>query len=190
VQVLVGFATAQGSTQGIAQRIAQGLSRRGLVVDLRSMGDVAEVSCYDAAVLGSAVHGGLWLAEGSDFVEHHAAVLRARPVWLFSVSTVGDEESMFPPRVTKRFRAMRGEPKEIAALRTAIGARGHRNFAGVIAPSDWPPTGRAFFRLVGGRYGDHRNWPAIDAWACSIAEDLGFVQDASSRNVTPEMGAV
>ncbi|WP_223281107.1 hypothetical protein [Streptomyces antnestii] len=34
------------------------------------------------------------------------------------------------------------------------------------------PGGRAMFRLMGCRYGDHRDWQAIDAWADGIAEDL------------------
>jgi hypothetical protein len=29
-----------------------------------------------------------------------------------------------------------------------------------------------FSRATGGRYGDHRNWPAIDAWADLIALQL------------------
>ncbi len=45
-------------------------------------------------------------------------------------------------------------------------------FAGAVARSHWPATGRAFFRATGGRYGDHRNWPAIDAWADRIAAQL------------------
>jgi hypothetical protein len=28
---------------------------------------------------------------------------------------------------------------------------------------------------MGGRYGDHRNWPAIDDWAAGIAADLAAV---------------
>jgi menaquinone-dependent protoporphyrinogen oxidase len=47
-----------------------------------------------------------------------------------------------------------------------------RQFAGAIARSHWPATGRAFFRATGGRYGDHRNWPAIEAWADLIAAQL------------------
>ena len=50
------------------------------------------------------------------------------------------------------------------------------DFAGAIARSHWPATGRAFFRAIGGRYGDHRNWPAIDAWADHIAAQLRQVK--------------
>jgi menaquinone-dependent protoporphyrinogen oxidase len=79
---------------------------------------------------------------------------------------------MFPPRVANRLRALRKETPEVAEMRRLMHSREHRNFAGVIARSHWPAAGRAFFRATGGRYGDHRNWPAIDAWADLIAAQL------------------
>lgn len=169
MSVLIAFATSRGSTQGIAERIATRLRAEGVDADARSVGDVDDISAYDAVVLGSAIHGGLWLPEASAFARNNAAQLRQRPAWLFSVSSIGDEESMFPPRAADRLRAMRKETKELIELRAALGGREHRNFAGAIARSDWPAPARAFFRAMGGRYGDHRNWTAIDAWADRIA---------------------
>jgi menaquinone-dependent protoporphyrinogen oxidase len=170
--VLMAFATSRGSTQGIAERLAGRLRRHGIATEVRAVSDSVDIARYDAVVLGSAVHAGKWLTEGRTFALQNAAVLRQRPNWLFSVSTVGDQESMFPPGVSKKFRAMRKETAEIAALREAVHSREHRNFAGAISRSDWPAAGRAFFRAAGGRYGDHRNWPAIDAWADTIATQL------------------
>jgi len=79
---------------------------------------------------------------------------------------------MFPARIASRMRAWRKETPELAELRRLLDPREHRNFAGAIERSHWPPAGRAFFRATGGRYGDHRNWPAIDAWADRIAAQL------------------
>jgi menaquinone-dependent protoporphyrinogen oxidase len=70
---------------------------------------------------------------------------------------------------------MKKETPELAALRSAIDPREHRNFAGAIARTDWSAAGSAFLRIMGGRYGDHRNWPAIDDWAGGIAADLAAV---------------
>jgi len=170
--VLVAYATDHGSTRGVADRIAGRLQLRGVGAEARAVADVLEVSRYEAVVLGSAIHGGKWLPAARQFADRNAALLRERPVWLFSVSTVGDEESMFPPRVANRLRAWRKETPEVAEMRRRLHPREHRNFAGAIAPSHWPATGRAFFRATGGRYGDHRNWPAIDAWADLIAARL------------------
>jgi menaquinone-dependent protoporphyrinogen oxidase len=35
-----------------------------------------------------------------------------------------------------------------------------------------PLWGRLFYRLTGGRPGDHRDWPAIEAWGEEIARAL------------------
>lgn len=169
MRVLVAYATDHGSTRGVADRIAAQLQRHGVDADSQAVADVLGVSRYEAVVLGSAIHGGKWLPAARQFADRNAAPLRERPAWLFSVSTLGDEESMFPPRVANRLRAMRKETPEVAELRRLLHPREHRNFAGAITRSHWPATGRAFFRATGGRYGDHRNWPAIDAWADRIA---------------------
>jgi menaquinone-dependent protoporphyrinogen oxidase len=169
MDLLVAYASDHGSTQGVAERLACRLRIRGIEAQARSVTAVESVAGYDGVVLGSAVHGGSWLAEATWFADRNAADLRRRPTWLFSVSTVGDEESMYPRRVAKRLRR---EPTGLPALRDTLRCRGHRSFAGAIARSDWPSIGRLFFRAVGGRYGDHRTWPPIDAWADAIAEQL------------------
>jgi menaquinone-dependent protoporphyrinogen oxidase len=170
--VLVAYATDHGSTRGVADRIADRLRRRGFDAEARAAADVLDVSRYEAIVLGSAIHGGKWLPVARQFADRNAVPLRDRPVWLFSVSTLGDEESMFPPRVAARLRTWRKETPEVTEMRRLLHPREHRNFAGAITRSQWPASGRAFFRATGGRYGDYRNWPAIDAWADLIAAQL------------------
>jgi menaquinone-dependent protoporphyrinogen oxidase len=172
MMVLVAYATDHGSTRGIAARIADRLRQQGVDAKALAVADVAEVSGYEAVVLGSAIHGGKWLPEALQFADRNAGPLRERPVWLFSVSTLGDAESMFPPQVANRLRAMRKETPEITQLRRLLHPREHRNFAGAITRSHWAAAGRAFFLATGGRYGDHRNWPAIDAWGDLIASQL------------------
>ena len=170
--VLVAYATDHGSTRGIADRIADRLQQQGIHAKACSLADVLEVSRYEAVVLGSAIHAGKWLPVARQFADRNAEPLRERPVWLFSVSTLGDEESMFPPPVANRLRALRKETPEMTEMRRLLHPREHRNFAGAIERSHWPASGRAFFRATGGRYGDHRNWPAIEAWADLIASQL------------------
>ena len=143
--VLVAYATGHGSTRGIAARITDRLRQRGTDARACAVADVPEVPGYEAVVLGGAIHGGKWLPEGQ-FADRNAAPLRERPVWLFSVSTLGDQESMFPPRVASRLRALRKETPEMTQLRRLLHPREHRNFAGAITRSHWPATGRAFFR--------------------------------------------
>jgi menaquinone-dependent protoporphyrinogen oxidase len=170
--VLVAYATDHGSTRGVAVRIADRLRQRGVDARACAVADVPDISGYEAVILGSAIHSGKWLPEAARFADRNTTALRERPVWLFSVSTLGDEESMFPRLVTDRMRALRKDTPEMTQIRRQLHARDHRNFAGAVTRSDWPATGRAFFLAAGGRYGDHRNWPAIDAWADLVAAQL------------------
>lgn len=176
--VLVAYATCHGSTRGVAERLGSRLVSKGLDTDVRAVSDVGDVTAYAAAVLGSAVHGGKWLPEAVAFVRRWGPTLHGRPIWLFSVSTLGDEEAMFNSAIAKRLRAMRKETPELLELRRIVAPVEHRNFAGAIAASDWPLTGRLFFKAVGGRYGDHRNWSAIDAWGDRIAARVVALADA------------
>ena len=50
--------------------------------------------------------------------------------------------------------------------------RDHRNFAGAIKKGDWSRVGDVFLRVLGGRFGDYRDWADIDAWADAIAAGL------------------
>ena len=120
MRVLVAYATDHGSTRGVADRIAGRLQQRGVDAEARAVAEVLEVSSYEAIVFGSAIHGGKWLPSARQFADRNAASLRERPVWLFSVSTVGDDESMFPDRVANRLRAWRKETPEVAELRRPL----------------------------------------------------------------------
>jgi menaquinone-dependent protoporphyrinogen oxidase len=160
--VLVAYATAHGSTTGVAQAVAEQLSQAGLLVDVRAADDVSDVRAYDASVLGSAIHNGRWLTPASELLTEIGRGPR-RPLWLFSVCTVGETTSFLGPRLSRLARRARKLPPDVAAL----GAP-HRFFAGVIEKSHWNAVGRLFFLATGGRYGDHRDWADIEQWAMDI----------------------
>ncbi|MGZ4169814.1 MAG: flavodoxin domain-containing protein, partial [Solirubrobacteraceae bacterium] len=69
-------------------------------------------------------------------------------------------------------RLMLKEPRDIAEIKNAVHPRDYRVFAGAIEKHQWPLASRMFFHAFGGRLGDNRNWPEIDAWADAIAETL------------------
>ncbi|WP_406404276.1 flavodoxin domain-containing protein [Streptomyces sp. NBC_00879] len=166
MNLLVGYATAHGSTREIAERLGARLGETGLKADVRSMADVEDADAYEAFVLGSAVHGQAWLAPAKDFLRRNGELLGARPVWIFSVGMPG---------------ALRGPCKRMADaekpaitrdLPGSIPYQGHRLLSGVITRDQLPFTGRVAFRLMGCRYDDFRDWPAVDAWAAEIAREL------------------
>ncbi len=167
----MSYASAHGSTTEIAERIAERLQAAGHEAELSSAAPSIDLDRFDAVVVGSAIHGGAWLPAAVALVSRWAE-LPGRPVWLFSVSSVGDTTSVFGPRVTRRMRQSRSEPRQITQFRKQLDLAGHRSFAGVVKPSDWGLVGDLFVRALRGRYGDHRDWSDIEAWADSIAAAL------------------
>jgi Flavodoxin len=179
MNVLVGFASAHGSTRGVAEAIAGRLAEAGLAAAARSVDDIDTIHGYDAVVLGSAIHDRSWLPQATTFVQNHIVELGASPVWLFSVSSIGDTTSFFAPKVARLMRRMRSEPKQVAGFRRTISVRGHRNFAGAIERAHWDLAGHLFLKTFGGSYGDHRDWQDIDAWAHGIARQLLAVEETT-----------
>lgn len=166
VNVLVGYATAHGSTRAIAERTAAVLRRSGLTAEARPVVEVEDAAAYGAFVLGSAVHGQSWLRPARDFAEEHLDLLVARPVWLFSVG--------MPAALRGPWRRM--APREVPVIEKGLPPRlvyrSHRLFSGVVGRNHLPVTGRLLFRLVGGRFGDFRDGEAVDAWAAGISGEL------------------
>jgi menaquinone-dependent protoporphyrinogen oxidase len=154
MRVHVGYASAHGSTQGIAERIAAGLTASGANVTCVSVEPSVDVGGYDAVIVGSAIHGGQWLPPARNFVRHRSSDLAGRPGCSASAA-VGETSSAFSPSVARRMRSLRKEPEDVRDLRAAVGGRGHHDFAGRVEPAHWGPAGRVFMRMAGGRYGDH-----------------------------------
>lgn len=164
--VLVAYASVHGSTRGIAERIASRLAEHGVEAECLSVDQVKAVDAYDSAVVGSAIHSQAWLPEARQFVTDNAAALWARPVWLFSVGMPGALG-----RPLRRWARVEG-PKVVSPINRTIGSRGEHLFTGAVRPQQFPPLSRAIFRLMGGHWGDYRDWAEIDAWADSIADAL------------------
>ncbi|MEU6536365.1 flavodoxin domain-containing protein [Streptomyces sp. NPDC047000] len=164
--VLVGYATAHGSTREIARRIGSRMRTAGVEAEVLPLDAVHDVSGYDAFVVGSAVHGQKWLAPARDFVRRPDLAAGSRPVWLFSVGMPGALRGPWKRLMDKELPVIESD------LAAPITVRAHRLFSGVIRPGHLNRTGRLRFRLMGCRYGDHRDWPEIDTWADQIAAFL------------------
>lgn len=165
--MLVCYATAAGSTRGIAERIADRIRS-----DLRAAGHASEVPCwpagadldadgFDVLVLGSAVHDMAWLPDATAFLERAAGT--GTPAYVFSVGSVE------PGGFLTRLLVARERTTIERAFPPGFTPRDHAVFRGVVVTTGVPLWGRVFWRLIGGRPGDHRNWPAVEAWADGIA---------------------
>lgn len=175
-RVLVGYASSGGSTRAVAEFIAARLRVHSVLVDAVNLDERPAVDGYDAVVIGSAIHGRALLPAAESFVLRHADALRVRPVWLFSLG-------MGPSLRGPIGRLLRNAvPPRIAELCELVGPRDYRAFAGVMPRGDSPLLARFLLWLCGGRYGDFRDWPAIDRWTADIASYLHVAVPAEEHS--------
>jgi menaquinone-dependent protoporphyrinogen oxidase len=98
----VFFATREGHTSRIAERVAAGLRGHGFDAEARNVADqpaALSLDSYAAAVLAASVHIGKHEAEMVDFVKRHLAELENLPSAFLSVSLTeaGAEAPHAPP---------------------------------------------------------------------------------------------
>ena len=177
-RVLVGYATAAGSTAGIAERVAATLREQGCEVDCRPVGPDLELAGFDAFIVGSAVHDMAWLRPAVDVLGRLPT--DGRPVWCFSVGGMQPSGAVRRRMTTLELR--RVEEGFPAGFR----ARGHRFFGGIVVTTGLPLWGRLFLWAMCGRPGDHRDWPAVEGWAGEIAGALTGTSGGPDAEEGPE----
>ena len=104
------YATREGQTRRITERIAAWLQAQGLAVDLRNIrlgADPGDLFRYSAVLLAASVHGGRHEPEIVRFVKLHREQLDSMPTWFFSVtlSQAGAQRTGDPPERHKQFVA-------------------------------------------------------------------------------------
>jgi menaquinone-dependent protoporphyrinogen oxidase len=166
--VLVTYGSRHGATKGIAERIATTLAAEDIEATVLPVEAVRDAAGYDGYVIGSAVYATHWLGPVKSFVHHHRGILRQHPVWLFSSGPLSDEPAELAD----------ARPRDIPELEHEIDARGHQVFAGAWQ-RDAPAVGlleTVMHAIPAARdalpAADHRDWPAIDAYARAVAGEL------------------
>lgn len=160
-KILVTYASAMGSTAGVAAAIGKTLAEGGLAVDVKPMQEVQDLASYRAVVAGSAIHSQRWLPEAMQFVQTHRAALASKPFAAFLVCmTLAIRNAHYRESVATWLEPVRGLVRPVS----------EGLFAGVLNVNQIPSFGdRLKFRLsvllgVWGE-GDHRDWNAIRDWA-------------------------
>jgi menaquinone-dependent protoporphyrinogen oxidase len=176
MDVLVAYASCHGSTAGIAERLAARIGAHGATTAVRRVDTVESLDGIDAVVLGAPVYDQSWPPEALEFVRTRGAECRALPLWLFSVGSFGDSGRPLGLLTHK-------EPRGIDATLETLRPREYRVFRGVIRKHQWPFWSRLLFHLFGGRFGDHRDWSAIEGWGDEIGT---AVCGAPARQVANE----
>lgn len=170
MRVLIVYGSVHGSTAEVARFIADALAARGIEAVVTAAAQAPPLDGYDAVILGSAVHNGLWLPEMEAFVRKSRTMLSGKPLYLW-LSCVRAIEPGGYAYVTNNYLPN--------LLSRTLSFRRIGIFAGkvdkaTINPEEaWTLTFRYDgagdpFRLAG----DHRDWASIRAWAERIADDL------------------
>jgi menaquinone-dependent protoporphyrinogen oxidase len=165
MSILITYATAKGSTREIAERMAERREAFGRPVECLPAKEVRTTSLpnYSAIIVGSAIHFDSWLYPACFFIRINAATLKAKPVWAFSVGMTGHEAF----RVDEELRIDRWIRKIVPDL------RGHKLFQGRFYQQDLGWFLRWVFKKRGMvRWGDERNWEAIEAWADGVGKEI------------------
>jgi menaquinone-dependent protoporphyrinogen oxidase len=164
-RILVTYASRLGSTAGVAEAIGHTLIESGAEVDVRPMEEVSDLTLYSAVVAGSAIRGKQWLPEAMCFLQAHQAALRQKPfaAFLVCMTLAMKNGEAYRPAVVEWLAPVAALAKPVSKGAFA----GTLDISKITSFSD-----RLKFRLsvMFGvwKEGDHRDWPAIRAWAASL----------------------
>jgi menaquinone-dependent protoporphyrinogen oxidase len=163
-RTLVAYASRAGSTAEVAEAVGQVLRDLGVDVDVRSVKEVADVSDYDALILGSAIWAGKPLPEMLRFAAKHRDAMSGIPVAYFIQCDLLRE---YTPA---HRQAALGYVAPLRKLHEPVSVglfAGRRDFSNVHPLLTW--VLKHVFRLV---EGDFRDWEQIRAWAATVAAQL------------------
>ncbi|HVU13348.1 MAG TPA: flavodoxin domain-containing protein [Phototrophicaceae bacterium] len=173
MKILVAYATAHGSTAEVAQFIGRVLSTYNAEVTVANVADIQNVKGYDAYVLGSAIHAGLWLQEMCIFTDRFADALAQKPSY-FWVSCIRALEDNGRKHALKYY--FDNKLLESFDLRKQGVFAGKLNVNEITRHEQWFLVANYDGKLTTGNINqDYRDWKAIAAWTNSVANDLELV---------------
>jgi menaquinone-dependent protoporphyrinogen oxidase len=164
--VLVAYATKYGSTQEVAEAIAETLRGCGLAVECHPAAKVGSVEGYAAVVLGAPLYIGAWHKDALNFLSSHQAALAGMPVAIFALGPVSADEKERQGSLEQLNKVLAKFPW-LKPLRVAMVAgkydparlRFPDNLLGALPASP----------LHNMPAKDSRDWAAIRAWAADLA---------------------
>jgi menaquinone-dependent protoporphyrinogen oxidase len=169
--ILVTYYSVRGSTKEIAERIGSVLSTNiaaPSTVEVLPMEQVVDLSKYSFVIIGSPVHGFVWVEYASSWLSVNSAALSNSAVWAFSVGTpfaVG--------KIAQRMMESKDEEKNLAAaISKDVKLEGHVLFNGRFLKSHASSKFNFWWRVFGGKFGDFREWEKIDKWTGEIGHTI------------------
>jgi menaquinone-dependent protoporphyrinogen oxidase len=150
VNVLMAYATRNGSTRQVAEAIAVALREAGVQVTALPARTIRESAAgYDLIVVGAPLYSGRWHRDAHRFLKRHRRELAAVPVAVFGMGPRNDAEDAW--------RRSHAQLDQALARHEWLAPAAVTVFGGV----DPPRRGKRPRR-------DLRDWRAIDAWATEV----------------------
>lgn len=175
MKILVAYASAHGSTREVAEFIGRILRAFNAEVTIASANDVTDAERYDTYVLGSAIHGGMWLQEMLIFTENLTKTIGRKPTFFWITCIRSLEADGYAH--AKRYYF---DHKTLAALNTQDTAifTGRLLTEGIDRSEQWYLVANYDGKLTSGSINhDFRDWETIAGWAISIARQLQLLPD-------------
>jgi len=166
--VLVAYATRYGSTEEVANTVGDVLREAGLEVAVRPARDVRGLDGYDAVVIGAAFYMYRWHRAARRFLSRHREALEERPVAIFALGPTEEPED------EDAWEESRAQLDKVLTKSPWLEPIDAVMLGGKFDPATLPfPINK----LAGSEpASDIRDWDAIRAWANSVAEQLGALQ--------------
>lgn len=175
-KILITYATSEGSTKSIAERLQTKLSAANIgPVTIEPASKKLSIEGSNVIIIGSCIHIGSWLSAAKSFSKSHAAYIKEKkiPVWAFSVGLPDAKgEKIEQEKLEKWTKDIYGEQ-----------LKEHKFFQGAYLETGvWWPF-RTMFRWMKVPYQDRRDWEAVEGWADGIVKELGKeVREAPAAN--------
>lgn len=160
--ILIIYGSWMGSTQDIAEAIAESMRAEGASVDVRTG---REVKGYDGVIIGSAVRMGMLNGKMQRPVRKYASQLKEMPVAGFlGCSVLMDEEQEDPVGTAKGYLTKFTDKLGLSLIdvQPFLGTIKYENAKGIMKMSAKAMQEDPKFQ------GDQRDWDAIAAWAKDI----------------------
>jgi menaquinone-dependent protoporphyrinogen oxidase len=164
-QVLVAYGTRYGSTREVAEAVAATLGEQGIGTDVKPAREVRCLDGYDAAVLGTPLYMGALHKEVRALLEKNRAAFEHLPLALFALGPIKADEGLDASR--EQLSTALAKLPMPTPVSTAV-------FVGAYDPARLGFKDRMIAALPasplhGETAHDERDWDAIRAWACGVA---------------------
>jgi menaquinone-dependent protoporphyrinogen oxidase len=150
----------------VASSIVHELISAGIEAQSAEAGSTLTPEDYDAFVIGSPLYGGKWLSDAGMFAAIMSERMDAKPVALFSIGTLSLKS---PVAGQAEHKAFIDGLVEVAPKLNVVA---DSIFSGYFERANLPWYLRIIDRIAPTPEGDHRDWPAIQAWAKSLVPKL------------------